>query len=98
MSRSSLYQVLRKTPEQPKCIHHLDKYFSLEEKDFVKDTFLYQQTANDFAFKPDFDTQQKAVQFFEKNTVKAEGCENAHFTEYDDLEDYVMAVCTAESE
>lgn len=35
---------------------------------------------------------------FEKNTVKAEGCENAHFTEYDDLEDYVMAVCTAESE
>ena len=49
----------------------LDKYFSLEEKDFVKDTFLYQQTANDFAFKPDFDTQQKAVQFFEKNTVKS---------------------------
>ena len=49
----------------------LDKTFSAEEKDFVKDTFLCQQTFSEFSFKPDFCSQQKMAQFFERNPIKS---------------------------
>lgn len=49
----------------------LDKLFSAEEKDFVKDMFLNQQTFSCFSFKSDFESQQKMSFYFKKNPIKS---------------------------